>query len=161
MRHLRVLLLLLLAVVGFYGGLGMRGGTMQPLRIVHGPQAGTSLRAGDLVILESPKKTTLMPGDVVLINDYASPGPTLRRVVGTRTTAAGIGLLTRDHTSQLFPVPGSAVQAKVVGRIPIAGYVLEWLARLGLPVSVAALAIFAMNRMQRPGPLPRLLVYEG
>ena len=160
MRHTRVLLLLFLTVVGFYGGLGFRGGTMQPLRIVHGSQAGTTLRAGDLVMLASPEKTTVMPGDVVLIKQSASPGPVLQRVVETRTADAGLGLLTRDHTSQLVPVAGSAVQAKVVGRLPVAGYALEWLALMGMSISVAALVGYSMVRLRRRGLPSRSLVYE-
>jgi signal peptidase len=109
-------------------GAGVISGSMDPV-----------LPEGALVWTADVEPADLRVGDVVVFSDPEGPGQVVHRIVGTRTTSAGLGFVTKGDANAVadpWVLAPDDVERRVVGGVPYAGDVA-----LALQATPARLAI--------------------
>jgi hypothetical protein len=162
------LVLLLCAIASFYAAIAIQRAN-PPVIAVQGSSLHSSLSNGDLALLQGVAPSSLRKGDVIAV--AVPPGLRMRdrlppdverRIVGIVRTPRGLWLRTQADAiagRDAFEVVPSQILGKVVGSIPLVGYVFLLFGSLPgdivLALVVGAGVSFFLTR-RRAGHRPNL-----
>ena len=151
----------LLLPLSLYAALGIYAGSPVPLRVIDGTSMEPLLQRGDVVLVRSIGPSEVGVGDIVA---FDAPGEATARATSIlhRVAAVGVGesgdqLMTKGDNAELdpFSVPSSAVQGRMVARIPGIAAPLLFLTGSGLGLLTAA-SIALLGVALSLGPVRRL-----
>jgi signal peptidase len=114
-----------------------------PATVVMSGSMMPAITPGDVVVAKPVQASELRPGQVILFVDPAAKQTTLvHRVVSRNTNGSLVTKGDANEVADSTPVPTSAIQGRMLARVPFVGLPRYWLAhRQWLPLGASAVLL--------------------
>lgn len=156
---LETMVFLAILFMGFYGvnyGLKLALNTEYPLEAVISPSMYPTLKVGDLIVVQGGMKADQIVagyppvGDIIVFHKPNNWNELIvHRVIEKRKTEEGWCFITRGDNNPSrdpYPVPEKNMVGKVIGRIPLIGYIrIIFGTTTGLVLIVAVIVILLFS----------------